>query len=321
MQHHPCISPDHNDLAYAAVTESNHLKNIRSTSASKDDPAISIFSNCTAANSIMAILSNLKFSNGNDVYSDSGFGLFQGTVETQGGDDVLVATTPAGTSFAQTFIIQDAQLKTGDGNDIVKGDGSAGFQCNGILLAAFSASGLTGIDTGNGNDIVIGLGSTGGFGIANFSAQLSTGSGNDIIVGRSATSSLGIYNFGLIDTGSGNDQMIASGLINGGTINMGTGNDLINVEDGFGAGGDIRLGDGNDIARGLQSGKLDGGAGFDIALLKQGVYNISQSGSSFEVAGLLSMTSIEAIGSLQGVIVPLRAGVLNIADNGSIFYG
>jgi len=269
----------------------------------------------------MASLDTLKFSNSNDVYSATQFTLFQGTVETKGGNDVLVAATPAGTSFAQTFIVTESQLKTGIGNDIIKGDGSAGFQCNGILLASFSPQGLSGIDTCNGNDIVIGLGSVNGFGIANFSAQLTTGSGNDIIVGRSATSSLGIYNFGLIDTGSGNDQMIASGLINGGTINMGTGNDLINVEDGFGAGGDIRLGDGNDIARGLQSGNLDGGAGFDIALLKQGVYDISQSGSSFEVAGLLSMTSIEAIGSLQGGIVPLRAGVLNIADNGSIFYG
>lgn len=273
------------------------------------------------ANRIMANLGSLKFSSRNDIYSDSQFTLFEGTVETQNGNDVLVATTPAGTSFAQTFIITDSQLKTGNGNDIVKGDGSAGFQCNGILLASFSQSGLSGIDTGNGNDIVIGLGSVNGFGIANFSAQLRTGSGNDTIIGRSASSSLGIYNFGLIDTGSGNDQIIASGLSNGGTINMGSGNDLINVEDGDGSGGDIRFGEGNDIAKGLQSGRLDGGAGIDIVRMKEGVYNIALSGTSFQVGGSLFLTGFEAIGSLQGGIVPLRAGVLNVTDSGSVFYG
>lgn len=221
----------------------------------------------------MALLNELAFDNRPNAYSDEWF-LFSGSesqpmVETLGGDDMLLAKTPAGTSYAQTFFILNGLISTGNGNDKIIGDGGSGFQSNEILLFSFSGSQSSGIDTGNGNDTIIGIGSgggAGGFGIANFSSGIRTGNGDDVIIGRSAATGLGIYNYGIIDTGCGDDRIIASGMINGGQIFAGKGDDVVEIEDAAGDGGQVDFGDGNDVAKGFSSGSLQGGSGLDTIL-------------------------------------------------------
>lgn len=270
----------------------------------------------------MTILNQSMFNNQDNAIYDSAL-LVISPIDTQKGDDHLVATTAQGTWYAQTFGIYNSVLITGRGDDLISGDGSAGFQSNGLQIGSFSQA--AGIDTGDGEDIIIGLGSgggAGGFGISNFSGFINTGDGDDLIVGRSQVSWMGLYNFGLIDTGSGDDEIIASGMINGGTISTGSGDDLVVSEDGSGNAGTLQLGSGDDTIKGILSGNVSGSEGMDTALLRPGTYTIDDTGNAFinNVGSSLFLSGFEKIGSLTDNVLDLHAGTLSIGTDGSADY-
>lgn len=166
-------------------------------------------------------------------------------METLNGADSLATKTTEGTIYAQTFLVLDGLLSTGNGDDTIIGDGGTGFRSNGLLLATFSGDQQLGVDTSNGTDVIIGIGSggvAGSFGISNFYSSIRTGNGNATIIRRSTVTNLDLYNYEIIDTGFGDDKIIVSGIINGRVITMGKGDDFIDAEDGNGIGGLISLG-------------------------------------------------------------------------------
>jgi Ca2+-binding RTX toxin-like protein len=136
---------------------------------------------------------------------------------------------------------------------------------------------------------------------------MGTGEGNDIF-----TSTGGISNEGFIETGNGDDSIIANGGYdymtgttyginnNGGVINMGDGNDSIITDEGFKSGpnssGAWFLGEGEDYIKGFGSGDFYGGNGNDTLELTPGTYTVGiwgEGGESpiFTKGGQLMITS------------------------------
>jgi hypothetical protein len=89
-----------------------------------------------------------------------------------------------------------------------------------------------------------------------------------------------IYNEGVINTGNGNDSIIANASIynNRGSINTGDGNDSIIANEGFRSGlnssGSVFLGEGEDSIKGFGSGDFYGGNGNDTLELTPGTYTV-----------------------------------------------
>lgn len=170
-----------------------------------------------------------------------GFGIKNlGTIVTGLGNDILTGTTD-GYGTVCSGIINRGTISTGFGNDTVRGSGKLTLK-----EPAINNSGR--LDTGDGDDIIVGDASagTGGTiygknpytGIDN-SGIITTGIGSDRITGigkgRSTYNELknegfGIYNAGQIYTDSGADIVSASGgLKNDGVFNTGPDNDTLKV--------------------------------------------------------------------------------------------
>jgi hypothetical protein len=190
----------------------------------------------------------------------------------------------------------DSNIDTGNDDDIITVTGMAGLQ-------NYYAT----ITTGNGNDIITGAG-TSDRGISNSSRTargilrrrgiINTGDGNDIITGTSMENN-GIENssqFSIIDTGDGNDVIngIGSiGIYNDGTINTGNGEDSIIADGGFDGMGSVFLGNGKDDLKGFGSGTFNGGNGKDTLELTSGTYTVGISGTAvnFTKGGIIMNTS------------------------------
>ena len=129
------------------------------------------------------------------------------------------------------------------------------------------------------------------------------GDGNDTI-----TSAGGIYNEGIIDTGNGDDFIIANGggnctctaysiYNNGGNINTGDGNDSIIANEGFksalNSSGSVFLGEGEDYIKGFGSGDFYGGNGNDTLELTPGSYTVGiwDTSATFTQGNQLMITS------------------------------
>jgi hypothetical protein len=173
------------------------------------------------------------------IYND-----FSSTIDTGKGNDLI---TGIGRVGILNFI---ATLDTGSGNDIITGIGNDLYGGGGIIN-------FKSINTGEGNDTITGT-TRRGSGIENFSnTSIDTGDGDDIITGIST--SYGIYNSGgTINTGNGNDSIIADGgsdaswaawgiYNSGGTINTGNGEDSIISRGALINYGGVFLGEGNDL--------------------------------------------------------------------------
>jgi hypothetical protein len=169
-----------------------------------------------------------------------------GIANTLAGDDVITGTV---TQDSGTGISNDGTLNTGDGNDIINGNGAG-------INSGIGNSGY--IDTGDDNDVITGINNGGdGDGITNYGGgTIDTGNGNDIITGIAtfnSPSSKGIYNSATINTGNGNDSIISQGnSVNYGGVFLGNGNDSIIVDTDLYYAilsnlNIIEAGDGNDI--------------------------------------------------------------------------
>jgi hypothetical protein len=246
---------------------------------------------------------------GGSTFNSIGFSSYLGIVNTGNGDDILMGTGQ-NAGFSNWY----STLATGNGNDMITGTGYVGVENenavstfntgdgndtiigNGIRGAGISNNGV--MDTGKGNDIIKGTNiitdtDTGYLaGISNH-INLTTGDGNDTITGIGGT---GIYNDGVINTGNGEDLIIAQGSLdaidtgygtfgiynNGGVINTGNGNDSIIAHGGFESGsnssGSVFLGNGEDYIKGFGSGNFYGGNGNDTLELTLGTYTVGMWG-------------------------------------------
>ncbi|MEG4942736.1 Ig-like domain-containing protein [Microcoleus sp. F4-D5] len=195
---------------------------------------------------------------------------------TFSGSDSFTYTISDGTATATASVVVEV------GVDL---DGSNG------------TDGLTGtpgddrLNAGNGNGTLINMGG------------LSLEDGNDTI-----TSAGGIYNEGIIDTGNGDDFIIADGGVdgtgtgygiynNGGNINTGDGNDSIIAHEGFksdlNSSGSVFLGEGEDYIKGFGSGDFYGGNGNDTLELTPGSYTVGiwDTSATFTQGDQLMITS------------------------------
>jgi len=190
-------------------------------------------------------------------------------------------------------------FNTGDGNDTIDGTGSYGIYNSGFIntgngediiiikgkdevgSALFNSSTST-IDTGGNDDIIIGSG-----GIDNY-GNIDTGDGDDSltasILAEISYSNRALENFNAIETGEGNDIITSTDIIyNQGVINTGNGNDSIIAKGGFESGsnstGGVFLGNGEDYIKGFGSGNFYGESGNDILELTPGTYTVGISGT------------------------------------------
>lgn len=163
-----------------------------------------------------------------------------------------------------------------------------------VSPAGEGGAGGTGIDnrgvlsTGNGKDILTGLGGVGGFGESGGGYyQSSFFSHHWFSPSVGSPGGTGIRNSGTIDTGNGDDivtgtagrpgpmQSVAPSpdILNAGKIDTGNGDDIVRAVTYTGSigsitgGGSIILGNGNDRIEGFGSQSVDGGKGFDTAVL------------------------------------------------------
>ena len=177
----------------------------------------------------------------------------------------------------------DSAIETGKGNDKVIGEASGiADQIAGIVQQGSTDE----IDTGEGKDEIIGTASgTATVAMAGIAqqpntagSQIVTGEGNDKIVGTASNDigsllvTAGILGDLDINTGSGNDEVIASAQVSGVRV------------DGFAAdpftGGSVTVdtGSGNDLVKGFGQGNFDGGKGdrdiYDLSEYSQSEFTI-----------------------------------------------
>jgi len=215
---------------------------------------------------------------GNDIITatgDSGWGilLLGGRIDTGEGNDIINGTGgTTGLVFSSPVFSEDikSRINTGEGDDIISGTGGE----SGIASDY--------IDTGEGDDTISGTGSEYGLG----SGYINTGNGDDIISGAGSQGGIGSS---YIDAGNGNDIITSIGVIyNGGVINTGDGNDSIIANEGLESGsnnsGAWFLGEGEDYIKGFGSGDFYGGNGNDTLELTPGTYTVGIWGEGGESA-------------------------------------
>jgi hypothetical protein len=203
----------------------------------------------------------------------------RGVFNTNDGDDEISVLS------LRSGIITDfgSILDTGNGNDKITGIGSlsVGISNSGIINTDDGEDSLISegnfinrgeVFLGDGNDSITNI-RTSNPNFQNFNF-IGTGDGDDIIRTRV------IYNEGVINTGNGNDSIIANESIynNGGSINTGEGNDSLIANGGFQSGlnysGSVFLGEGEDYIKGFGSGDFYGGNGNDTLELTPGTYTV-----------------------------------------------
>ena len=245
-------------------------------------------------NGILAEAATINTGNGDDIITAIGGGSgiesrVRTTINTGDGNDIITATGDGGWGI----LLLDGAIDTGEGNDIINGTGGlSGLVFSGNVFSNVGSRINTGeghdiisgtgseygiesnyIDTGNGDDIISGTGSQLGF--TNF--YIDTGNGDDTISGTGGQ--YGFASYKNLETGEGNDIITSIGVIyNEGVINTGDGNDSIIANEGFesdpNSSGSLFLGDGEDYIKGFGSGDFYGGNGNDTLELTPGTYTV-----------------------------------------------
>jgi hypothetical protein len=204
---------------------------------------------------------------GNDIISGisirGGFGIRNDTtINTGDGNDTITGTSDNVNTFNGSIsegIMNNAYIYTENGDDIITGTGiTYGITNNGHIR------------TENGDDIITGTGTT--YGITN-NGHIRTENGDDIITGIGTT--YGITNNGHIHTEDGDDIINSTGVIYSvGSINTGNGNDSIIANEGLDGSGSAYLGEDEDYIKGFGSINLHGGNDKDTLELTSGNYTV-----------------------------------------------
>lgn len=193
-------------------------------------------------------------------------------------------------------IFNRGSISIGDGN-------SASITGTGISDGAYGIynqffGGPVNISIGDGNSASITGISKGkkSIGIFNESGcTITMGDGNnDAITGiAKGSAGTGIVNVGDISMGKGSGSITGTGdrygILNDGIINTGAGNDKVIANGGFGGNGSIFLGDGNDYLKGFGSGNFYGDGGRDTLELTRGTYTVS-----FGSSGAVNFTDVNS---------------------------
>lgn len=237
-----------------------------------------------------------------------------GILKTEDGNDVLVGT--ARNSRRAIGIHNRGIIDTGKGKDFISGNATPREAIAGNINYGIINDSLSTISTGEGNDSIFGRAKARvSRGIANYS-DISTGEGDDSIIGIAEAKSnggvggrIGIRqtNLGTIDMGDGEDLIrgegrtlgienpgsINIGIENGGVINMGKGNDTVDaLTGGFSRSGisvgTVNLGKGEDLILGYGEQIVDGGEGYDTAMMginkgDAGIFISGASGSTVDL--------------------------------------
>jgi len=213
-------------------------------------------------------------------------------IETGNGNDIIKCTLKFhnndGSSISNKGIAMynGGTINTGNGNDII--------DCTALIYDSYDTltdisegvSNYGTINTGNDQDSILSVG--------NFTNRggVFLGEGNDLI----AVSSIAgvdlpnptLSNFNAIETGEGDDIITSVGVIyNEGIINTGDGNDSIIANDGFqsapNSNGTWFLGEGEDYIKGFGNGDFFGGNGNDTLELTPGTYTVEIWGEGGEL--------------------------------------
>lgn len=221
-------------------------------------------------------LATINYTVGNDLVDDIDFSfvlLVGQSANTLAGDDRIDGGRISGDNGDAPFEFGTSiygKLLTGAGEDAIIGMGFIGLYIG-------SKDGA--IETGDDADFVQGYGARSLIGLENH-GTINTGSGGDGVFGQifqGLEGSVGILNSttGSIVMSDGDDLLVGEavvGVFNDGVIDMGSGNDIVEgVSDGimdFDGSGTINLGDDNDRIIGFGNQIVDGGAGFDKAVIK-----------------------------------------------------
>jgi hypothetical protein len=225
-----------------------------------------------------------------------------------GGNDIITGISSSRDAY-ESAIVNSGSIDTSDGNDIITGMGGIGIYNFGTITTGSGKDSIIslgkiisydgvfledsnegiinrgGVFLGDGNDSIIVDADVPNRALVENFNFIETGDGNDII-----TSTGIIYNEGIINTGKGDDSIIADEGIdgigsteygiynNGGSINTGNGNDPIIANGGFESGldssGSVFLGDGEDYIKSFGSGDFYGGNGNDTLELTPGTYTV-----------------------------------------------
>jgi hypothetical protein len=206
-----------------------------------------------------------------------------GSLNTGNGNDKIIGISYSTDEYYFGFT-NSGNFNSGDGNDIITGFGPIGIFHYGQYdryTGTFNE-----FETGEGNDIITGIGRN--IGLANYGGVILTRGGNDIIIGSGG--SVGIDNqrgyggSGGIYTEDGDDIIIGSGQIGirSASIDTGHGNDSIIANGGFDGYGSVVLGYGNDYLKGFGRGDYFGTGNYyqpppdeDTLELTSGSYTVS----------------------------------------------
>jgi hypothetical protein len=203
------------------------------------------------ANVLENIHNSISTDEGNDIITIASIVNYGGTIGLGGG---TIYTGEGEDTITSVSIDNGGTIHTGEGNDI-------------ITSTSIGNSGT--IDTGNGEDSIISHGNLG-----NYGGEVLLGEGNDsIIVDVFVNVSITqidddgiITRTGVINTGDGNDSIIANGGFES-NLNSNSGRLVYSS-------GSVVLGNGEDYIKGFGSGDFYGGNGNDTLELMSGSYTI-----------------------------------------------
>ena len=206
-----------------------------------------------------------------------------GSINTGNGNDKIIGISYSTEEYYFGFVTS-GNFNSGDGNDRITGLGPIGI----FQYGQYGPTGINRFETGEGNDIITGIGRN--IGLASYGSVILTGGGNDIIIGSGGSVGIntqaGYGGSGGIYTEDGDDIIIGSGQIgisrSGGYIDTGDGNDSIIANGGFGGYGYVVLGYGNDYLKGFDRSYYFGTGNYyqpqpdeDTLELTSGSYTVS----------------------------------------------
>lgn len=208
-----------------------------------------------------------------------------GSINTGNGNDKIIGISYSTEEYYFGFATS-GNFNSGDGNDIITGLGPIGIFHYGQYNRYTGT--FNEFETGEGNDIITGIGRN--IGLASYGGVILTRGGNDIIIGSGGSIGIntqaGYGGSGGIYTEDGDDIIIGSGQIgismSGGSIDTGHGNDSIIANGGFDGNCSVVLGYGNDYLKGFGRGNYFGTGNYyqppldeDTLELTSGSYTVS----------------------------------------------